>query len=72
MVAAQLAAGQQHNCDGWMAGWLRDCDAYGQRQREGNTTEDGDGGGTIAMGDGNGGAMDSLLPRQAVVSVQDC
>ncbi len=26
--------------------------------------EDGDGGGAIAMGDGNGGAMDGLLPRQ--------
>ncbi len=54
----------------WMAGWRRDCDAYGRRQREGNTMEDGDGGGTIAMGDGNGGAMDGSLPRRAVVSVQ--
>ncbi len=29
MVAAQLAAGRQHNRDGWMAGWLRNCDADG-------------------------------------------
>ncbi len=71
-VAAQLAAGWQHNRNGWMVGWLRDCDAYGQRQREGNTMEDGDGGGTIAMGDGNGSTMDGLLPQLAVVSIQDC
>ncbi len=45
-----------------MVGWWRDCDAYGQRQREGNTMEDGDGGGTIVMGDDNGGAMDGSLP----------
>ncbi len=71
-MAAQLAAGRQHNRDGWMAGWLRDCDAYGRRQREGNTMEDGDGGGTITMGDGNSSAMEGLLPQQAVVSIQDC
>ncbi len=70
-VAAQLAAGRQHNRNGWMVGWLRDCDAYGQQQREGNTMEDSDGGGTIVMGDGNGGAMDGLLPQRAVVSIQD-
>jgi hypothetical protein len=44
-----------------MAGWWRDCDAYGQWQREGSTMEDGDGGGTIAMGDGNSGAMNGSL-----------
>ncbi len=55
-----------------MAGWRHDCDAYERRQREGNTMEDGDGGGTIAMGDGNGDAMDGSLPQQAVASVQVC
>ncbi len=71
MVAAQLAVGQQHNRDGWMVGWWGNYDAYGQRQREGNTMEDGDGGSTIAMGNGNGGTMDGSLPQQAVVLVQD-
>jgi hypothetical protein len=44
-----------------MAGWRRDCDAYGRRQREGSTMEDGDGGGTIVMGDDNSSAMDGSL-----------
>ncbi len=46
----------------WMAGWRRDCDAYGRWQREGITTEDGDGGSTITMGDEHGSAMDGSLP----------
>ncbi len=46
-----------------MVGWRRDRDAYGRRQREGNTMEDGDDGGTIALGNGTGSTMDGSLPQ---------
>ncbi len=48
----------------WMAGWRRDCDGNGGWRRGGNMVEDGNGGSTIAMGNGGGGAMDGRTAAQ--------
>jgi hypothetical protein len=51
-----------------MAGW-QGIDGNGQWWREGNTIKHGNGGSTIAMGNGSGGAMDGGTTAQLPYAV---